>query len=202
MAVTANGEVQTNEEAQVYVHDLGLFVTVQLSEVLSLGTLCEKHVYSLAWASGQRPQLTKQGKKILCRTDNFVPFVIPGVSASSGSSSSSTSPVQKLPSSSSMTERSGEQAPGNWRETHQTTKNQNKKKDDNRDSDERLRHLPEWLEECADNLEDRDVDARTHFSGLRFGTFFKSGINNKEAQFLYSLPERPKLRSMLACGPR
>ena len=28
--VTANGEVQTNEEAQVYVHDLDLFVTVQL----------------------------------------------------------------------------------------------------------------------------------------------------------------------------
>ena len=26
--VTANGEVQTNEEAQVYVHDLHLFVTV------------------------------------------------------------------------------------------------------------------------------------------------------------------------------
>ena len=38
--VTANGEVQTNEEAQVYVHDLDLFVTVQLLEetpaVLSL----------------------------------------------------------------------------------------------------------------------------------------------------------------------
>ena len=47
VVVTANGEVQTNEEAQVYVHDLGLFVTVQLSEVLSLGTLCEKHVYFL-----------------------------------------------------------------------------------------------------------------------------------------------------------
>ena len=31
-AVTANGEVQTNEEAQVYVHDLDLFVTVQLLE--------------------------------------------------------------------------------------------------------------------------------------------------------------------------
>ena len=28
--VTANGEVQTNEEAQVYVYDLDLFVTVQL----------------------------------------------------------------------------------------------------------------------------------------------------------------------------
>ena len=30
--VTANGEVQTNEEAQVYVQDLDLFVTVQLLE--------------------------------------------------------------------------------------------------------------------------------------------------------------------------
>ena len=39
----ANGEVQTNEEAQVYVHDLHFFVTVQLLEdtpaVLSLGKL-------------------------------------------------------------------------------------------------------------------------------------------------------------------
>ena len=42
--VTANGEVQTNEEAQVYVQDLDLFVTEQLLEetpaVLSLGELC------------------------------------------------------------------------------------------------------------------------------------------------------------------
>ena len=39
--VLANGEVQTNEEAQRYVHDLDLFVTVQLLDdtpaVLSLG---------------------------------------------------------------------------------------------------------------------------------------------------------------------
>ena len=32
--VTANGEVQTNEEAQVYVHDLDLFVTVPLFVLL------------------------------------------------------------------------------------------------------------------------------------------------------------------------
>ena len=48
--VTANGEVHTNEEAQVYVHDLNLFVSVQLLEetpaVLSLGTLCEDHGHS------------------------------------------------------------------------------------------------------------------------------------------------------------
>ena len=44
---TADGEVQTNEEAQENVHDLDLFVTVQLLEetpaVLSLGKLCEDH---------------------------------------------------------------------------------------------------------------------------------------------------------------
>ena len=61
--VTANGEVQTNEEAQVYVHDLGLFVTVQLLEdtleVLSLGKLYEEHRYSYEWVSGQQPRLTK-----------------------------------------------------------------------------------------------------------------------------------------------
>ena len=40
VVLTANGEVHTNEEAQVYVHDLNLFVTVQVLEetlaVLSL----------------------------------------------------------------------------------------------------------------------------------------------------------------------
>ena len=47
--VTANGEVQTNEEAQVYVHDLDLLVAVQIlentPEVLSLGRLCSEHGY-------------------------------------------------------------------------------------------------------------------------------------------------------------
>ena len=57
--VTAKGEVQTNEEAQVYVHDLDLFVMVQIlddtSAVLSLGKLCEEHGYTYEWASGQKP---------------------------------------------------------------------------------------------------------------------------------------------------
>ena len=55
--VTANGEVQTNEEATVYVKELDLFVTVKLLEdtlaVLSLGTLCDDHGYSYEWTSGQ-----------------------------------------------------------------------------------------------------------------------------------------------------
>ena len=47
---TANGEVQTNEEATVYVYDLDLFVTLQIPEdtpaVLSLGKLCEDNTTS------------------------------------------------------------------------------------------------------------------------------------------------------------
>ena len=47
VVVTATGEVQTNEKAQVYVHDLGLFISVQLLHdtpaVLSLRKLCEEH---------------------------------------------------------------------------------------------------------------------------------------------------------------
>ena len=48
MVLSTNGEVHTNEEAQVFVHDLkNLFVTVQLLEetpnVLQLGKLCEDH---------------------------------------------------------------------------------------------------------------------------------------------------------------
>ena len=63
--VTANWEVPTIEEAQVYVHDLDLFVTVQLldetPEVLSLGKLCSENGYSYEWKNGQNPQLTMMG---------------------------------------------------------------------------------------------------------------------------------------------
>ena len=56
--ITANVEVQTNEEAQVYVQDIDLFVTVQILDdtpaVLSLGKLCEEHGYTCQWASGQK----------------------------------------------------------------------------------------------------------------------------------------------------
>ena len=83
--VTANREVQKNEEAQVYVHDLDLFVTVQILDdtpaVLSLGKLCEEHGYTYGWASGQEPRLTKQGKKSSCKTENFAPLIVPGFSS-------------------------------------------------------------------------------------------------------------------------
>ena len=93
--VTAHGEVQTNEEAQVYVEDLNLFVTVQFLEetpaVLSLGKLFSEHGCSYEWKNGETAQLAKNGKTITCTMDNSVLLVAPGLSSSSSSSSASTS---------------------------------------------------------------------------------------------------------------
>ena len=62
--ITANGQVQTNEEATVYVRELEKFLTVKLLEdtpaVLSLGKLCDEHGYSYEWINGQKPHLIKK----------------------------------------------------------------------------------------------------------------------------------------------
>ena len=59
VVLTVNGEVQTHEEAQVFLHDLNQFLTVQLLEetlaVQSPGKICENHGYSYEWVSGRRP---------------------------------------------------------------------------------------------------------------------------------------------------
>ena len=73
--LTARGEVHTHKEAQVFVHDLNLIVTVQVLDetpaVLSLGQLCEDHGYSFEWVSGPKPRLTKDGKTIICKNGQF-----------------------------------------------------------------------------------------------------------------------------------
>ena len=56
--ITANGEVQTHEEATVYyVKELDTFLTVKVLEntpaVLSLGKLCDENGYSYEWINGQ-----------------------------------------------------------------------------------------------------------------------------------------------------
>ena len=56
--ITANGKVQTHEEATVYVKELDIFLTMKLLEntpaVLSLGKLCDEHGYSYQWINGQK----------------------------------------------------------------------------------------------------------------------------------------------------
>ena len=95
--MTANGEVQTREEATVFVKELDLFVTVMLLEetptVFSLGKLCEDHGYTYHWTSGQKPHLIRNGKKIDCNISNIVPFVVPGLLTSSSSPTSLSIPA-------------------------------------------------------------------------------------------------------------
>ena len=76
------GKCQTKEEAQVYVHDLELFVTVQLLEdtlALSSGKLCEEHGYTCEWASGQMPHPTKDGKNISMQDGKCRACCCPGI---------------------------------------------------------------------------------------------------------------------------
>ena len=93
--ITTNGEEQTNEEATVYVRELYTLLTMKLLEdtpaVLSLGKLCDEHGYSYEWINGQKPHLIKNGIRIICNTENFVPVVVLGLSTTPSSSSTSTS---------------------------------------------------------------------------------------------------------------
>ena len=104
--MTAYGEVQTHEEAIVYVKELHIFLTMKVLEntpaVLSLGKLCDENGSSYEWINGQKPHHIKDGIRILCNTENFVPFVVAGLSSSSsGSSSTSRTPTKQESHSSS-----------------------------------------------------------------------------------------------------
>ena len=111
IVITANGEVQTHEEATVYVKELDIFLTMKVLDitqaVLSLGNLCNENEYSYEWINGQKPHLIKNGIRIICNTENFVPIVVPGLSSSSsGSSSTLRTPVKQESHSSSSSSSS------------------------------------------------------------------------------------------------
>ena len=48
----------------------------------------------MEWINGQKPHLIKNGVRIQCDTENFVPIVIPGLSTSSSSSLPSSTHLQ------------------------------------------------------------------------------------------------------------
>ena len=75
--------------------------------LLSLGKLCDENGYSYEWINGQKPHLIKNGIRIICNTENFVPIVVPGLSSSSsGSSSTSKTPSRQESHSSSSSSTS------------------------------------------------------------------------------------------------
>ena len=74
IVITADGEVQTREEANVYVKELDILLTMKVLEntpaVLSLGKLCDENGYSYEWINDQKPHLikTKFGLSAIRRT--------------------------------------------------------------------------------------------------------------------------------------
>ena len=172
--VTAKGEVQTNEEAQVYDRDLDLFVTVQILEetqaVLSLGKLCSENGYSYEWEHAETPRLTQNGKIIICTMDNFVPFVVPGLKSSSSSSSASTKRIKGQSSSSSdywkssdpvTTQSHNPDSEGSIQTDLEkpSSGNRGSLNEDEMDKEDPTQGIPDRLQPFTDNLE--DARART-----------------------------------------
>ena len=115
MVMTANGEVQTHEEAALYVKELDIFLTLKVLEnapaASPLGKLCDENGYSNEWINGQRPHLIKNGIRIICNTENFVPIVVPGLSSSSSGSSSTLRTSMKQESRPSSSSSSSPSSP-------------------------------------------------------------------------------------------
>ena len=181
IVITANGEVQTHEEAIVYVKELEIFLTMKVLEntpaVLSLGKLCDENGYSYEWINVQKPHLIKNGIRIICNTENFVPIVVPGLSSSSsGSSSTSRTPMRQesrssssssssssyptvispVPVSNSVDDKSGQPDETQANEIPKTNKKETTIERGNplcSDDPE----IPEWLQEFRENLVDDEI---------------------------------------------
>ena len=200
------------EEATVYVKELDLFVTVKLLEdtlaVLSLGKLCEDHGYCCEWTVGQKPQLIKDGRRIQCSTENYVPIVVPGSSTGGSSSATPTSPtsipheavIPTLHPASTRSESTSsiERVRGHPSHESAETKNTNKNGDNETVRRNPLRDLPECLEEFTDNLVDESVPAHrdTPASSSRESASEPRGKVVSGKHSIYTLPEGPKLRHL------
>ena len=99
----------------MYVKELDIFLTMKVLDntpaVLSLGKLCDENGYSYEWINGQKPHLIKDGIRIICNTENFVPIVVPGLSNSSSASSSTSRTPMKQESHSSSSSSSSPSSP-------------------------------------------------------------------------------------------
>ena len=187
IVITANGEVQTHEEATVYVKELDIFLNVKVLEntpaVLSLGKLCDEHGYSYDWITGQKRHLIKDGIRIIFNTENFVPNVVPGLSSSSsGSSSTLRTPMkQETHSSSSASSSSPTEGDVSVREKEDVTNSDispvpvSKLVDDGSGQPDKIiqkpnkkettierrnssdSEIPEWLQEFSENLVDDEI---------------------------------------------
>ena len=161
----------------MYVKELDIFLTMKVLEntpaVLSLGKLCGENGYSYEWINGQKPHIIKDGIRILCNTENFVPVVVPGLSSSSSGSSSALRTPMKQESRSSSSSSSSSSSPTvseiQIREREDATDSDtspvlvsNSVDDGSGQPDETTiergtplnSEIPEWLQEFKENLVD------------------------------------------------
>ena len=180
IVITANGEVQTHEEATVCVKELDISLTMKVLEntpaALSLGKLCDENGYSYEWINGQKPHLIKNGIGVQCNTENFVPLVVPGLSSSSSGSSSTSKTPSKQESHSSSSSSSSSSSPS-------VSEIQIREREDGNNSDissvlvsnsvddrsgqpdettvewgnSLNSEIPEWLQEFRENLVDDEI---------------------------------------------
>ena len=136
--------------------------------MLSLGKLCEVHGYSYERTNGRKPHLVKNGKRIQCNTENYVPIVVPGLSTTSSPSSSST---PTPPTSSTQNIEGSIPDPASIRSESEDRRARGDplhrpgefpKFDENMDQEPSRRNplhsdIPDWLQEFTENLVDERV---------------------------------------------
>ena len=108
IVITTNGEVQTHEEAIVYVKELDIFLTMKVLDnmlvVLSLGKICDENGIPTK-RSMVKNHISQR------RAENFVLVVVPGLSSSSSASSSTLRTTMKQESHSSSSSSSSPSSP-------------------------------------------------------------------------------------------
>ena len=116
IVITANGEVQTHEEATVYVKELDFFLDYESSrkhnqQYYRSESFAMKTGIPTNGSMVKKPHLIKNGTRIPCNTENFVPIVVPGLSSSSSGSSSTSKTPSKQESHSSSSSSSSSSSP-------------------------------------------------------------------------------------------
>ena len=222
IVITAFGEVQDAMKGPQFTSkNWTIFLSMQILEdtpaVLSLGKLGDEHGYSYQWINGQKNHISlKNGIRIQCNTENFVPVVDPGLSAtpSGSSTSTSTSPSgQEIGHSDhhpaiESSESVDRQARGKpyTSETaeellHEPTEMPKTKKSEDH---EQVRRSPcsdilERLQEFRENLVDERVPEHrdSHASSSHEPSLEPvRSVDLGKHSVYYSLPERPKLRDL------
>ena len=192
--ITANGEVQTHEEARVYVKELDMFMKVKIFDdtpaVFSLGKLCEDHGYSYEWTNGRTPCLIEKWCSDTLNTEICVPIVFPGFIDDVF--------LVKLVwnnTSNIVTARK-------YRLNTNSSKISKPKKVDHEQvrEDPSYSDIPEWLQEFRENLvDDRVPEHRDSHASSSHEPYFraaeKSGIR-QTAQYVNSFSETPRLRDL------